>query len=422
MKFLLRVVLSVFHVFIIAFSLPVCIWLRSSRTKRISKNQPRLIWGTQPIINFAYWNRALQLLGYRSISCTIGVYPNFNFTNWDFVKSKYIHRELFKTFIFLKSIISFDVIFTDMNGFIFGNSFFRFLEAQIFHIHGMKIVILPYGGDQWIYHRIRSLQVQHVYQINYPQLAKKQKHMERVSNYWNSNADVVIPGLCGVNGMGRWDVLTICPLHIDTAIWKPRTEIEKSSSFKVVHFPNHRGVKGTEFIVSAIEKLKQKGYPFELILIENTKNEIVRSIISAKADVVVENIIGHGHGLSAVESMALGIPTIINCEDDSFYEVFRNYSFFNECPLVSANHENLAEILINLYLNPNLRKDLSEAGIQYVAKYHSFKAAQELFSAILKKISDPSYELIHFFHPVIGFYKDHQKIRVPLNKNRIIEF
>lgn len=419
MKILLRAALTVFHALLILASLPIAIFSRFPRIRRISLNQARLAWGAQPIINFAYWSRALKLLGRTSISFTVGVYPNFNPSNWNVVKPNYLHQEFFKALIFLRAIFFYDVVFTNMNGFVFGNSLFRFLEAQIFHIHGLRIVILPYGGDQWIYHRIRSLQVQHVYQIDYPKLAKNQREMERITTYWNRYADVIVPGLCGVNGMGRWDVLTICPLHIDITIWKPAEISKAKTSFKVVHFPNHRGVKGTEFIIAAVEQLKRDGYPFELILMENTKNDIVRSTIATEADVVVENLIGHGHGLSAIESMALGVPTIINCEDDSFYEVFRNYSFFDESPLVSANHSNLTEILISLYKDSELRAQLREAGINYVYKYHSFKAAQELFSAILTKLSDPSYDLINFFHPLLGFYRNQPRIKVPLVKNRI---
>lgn len=36
----------------------------------------------------------------------------------------------------------------------------------------------------------------------------------------------------------------------------------------VGHMPNHRGVKGTEFLIDAIERLKSEGVKVELLLIE----------------------------------------------------------------------------------------------------------------------------------------------------------
>jgi predicted metal-dependent TIM-barrel fold hydrolase len=63
----------------------------------------------------------------------------------------------------------------------------------------------------------------------------------------------------------------------------------------IAHAPNHRGFKGTEFLIEAVKNLSDEGLKVELILLENFQNSIVREVLSLRADILVEQLIYPGY-------------------------------------------------------------------------------------------------------------------------------
>jgi glycosyltransferase involved in cell wall biosynthesis len=408
-------------ILILIFAIFFARFTKNTRINRIKNKKPRMFWGPTPVINFSIWSKAMNSAGFYSKSIAIDPYSINEKTDWDYVISRKKGYDIDRMFYLLKTLFYFDVLFISFDGFLLGDTRLRFYEFQIYHFLGIKVVCLPYGGDQHIYNRIRSIEVQHAYQVNYPEASRNQPKFERRTNYWTSNADLLLPGHMGVNGIGRWDVFAMSMLHLDNMKWSASDVPIQESPIVVGHFPNHRGVKGTEFLVEAIEQLTKTGLNIELRLFENIKNAELIRILREDVHIVFEHMTGHGHGLAAVEAMSLGKVVINNSEDDSFYDPFRTYSYFSECPIVSANRENLADVIKTLANNKSLRERLGKAGIAYVEKYHSFRACEELFSKVIEKLADPNTELINFFHPIIGFYRDAPKIQVPLLKQRIMK-
>ena len=195
---------------------------------------------------------------------------------------------------------------------------------------------------------------------------------------------------------------------------------EKLKTYKIIHTPNHRGVKGTEFIINAVQRLQKEGYRLELVLIENKSNDEVHRIMSLEADILIEQLNGYGYALSGLECMACGIPVISSPQDDDYMELLRTMSFFDECPLIGSSPTLIYHDLKALLDNPSLMVELGEAGQKFVKKYHSYEAARFFFGEIIKKLYDNEYQIINMFHPLIGSYKaSESKIRTSLIKNRI---
>jgi hypothetical protein len=186
---------------------------------------------------------------------------------------------------------------------------------------------------------------------------------------------------------------------------------------KLIHTPNHRGVKGTEFILDAVATLKKEGFKIELTLLEQISNEEVKRFMG-EADILVEQLVV-GYGLSAIEGMAKGLTVISNLEDENRNGVFRSYSYFNECPIVSANRQNITDILRSLIKNPQLRRELGAAGRAYVQKYHSYDFGQYLFGQIYKKIwHGEELDLLNMFHPLSS---ENYNKNLPIIKNPLIQ-
>ena len=372
----------------------------------------------------------MKRVNYNSETFTKGYYTIINKRDdWD-----KIIEECYQTlpyhfrgfFAFLESLFKYDVFVISFDGFFIGNTLFENFQAQIMKIAKKKVIILPYGSDSYAYKMIRSTSLIHGLIMSYPEASRKQKYITNKVDYWCKYADAVITGIMGPDGFGRWDVLTPSPFCIDLDQWKPSLKKNLANGIDdrvvIAHAPNHRGFKGTEFIIQSIEKLKSEGLLIELILIEKKQNTEVKRILCEETDILVEQLIATGHGFNALEGMASGITVISNLEDDAYLLPMRRWSFFSECPIVSATPETLTDVLRKLVTRPELRCQLGRVGREYVEKYHGFDSAQYLFSNVIDYVYGRKESLINLYHPLLGEYPNRSpKIKHPLVNNRIID-
>lgn len=390
--------------------------------------KPRLVWGSDPIMNNSYWSRAMEKAGWESTTLTTQHYHNSVREDWDIITGDYkiwLPLSLKPYFLFLLAIQRFEIFFISFRGFLLVEGWLWRTQAFLFKCAGVKVVAIPYGSDSYVYRQIKSLETTHALMDSYPQASRAQDSIARRVEYWTKNADVVIPSFMGPDGFGRWDVLIPNLLSIDLDKWIQSTKANTSNGeFKdvvVVHTPNHRGCKGTEFLIEAVRTLKEEGLMVHLKLVEGIPNAEVRQIMRDSADILVDQLVMTGHGLSAIEGMASGIATVSNLEDDSIMTTFRRWTYFGECPLVSASPENITDVLRVLVKNPDLRRELGEAGRAYVEKYHGFDSSQYLFERVIRYLQQGDRDLLwNLYHPLLGEYPNRlPKITHPLEKNRV---
>jgi hypothetical protein len=391
-------------------------------------NIARLVWGPIPILNNSYWSKSMKINGFNSFTYTYNYYQNVNKRNdWDIIlDEKYLYfHSIFKPYIaFLDSMLKYDIFFIPFSGYFLGFTRLWFIEAFLFKLFNKKTVLLPYGADAYVYNRTKSTTLNHALLLSYPNAGINQKKIQRKVDYWIQHADLIIAGIMGPDGLGRWDVLIPSILFIDLDLWKPSKKVTSNKNIKIVHTPNHKGFKGTEFIINAINELKNEGLDVELLLIENKQNEEVRYILENEADILIEQIVAPGHALSALEGMSSGLPVISNLDDDQYLLPFRRWSYFSECPIVSANPENIKLIIKNLINDSELRYKLGLAGRKYVEKYHGLDSAHYLFKNCIdliyyNKISKE--KLLNLYHPLKNsFINNNININNPLKNNKIV--
>jgi hypothetical protein len=391
---------------------------------------PRLIWGADPIISNKYWSDSLKEKGYVSKTLMTGFYSSINKReDFDLFIEELTSARLPKNFAayyaFFYAIYNFDIIHHPAHGFLLRfTNWMKHKEGTLIKWAGCKNVVLPYGSDIWMYSRINNLELRHALLLSYPMAAKFESEIQKQINYWIGYSSIFFPVL-QTDGVGYWDILSYNYVVINENKWALNTNFSDqkngvNDTVKIIHSPNHRGVKGTEFIIQAVENLKNEGLKVELILLEKLPNEKVNELM-ADADILAEQLI-IAHGLSAVEGMAKGLAVISNFEDESRNKVFRTYSYLNECPIVSAGPENITDVLRSLVVNPALRRELGVAGRAYVEKYHSYAFGQFLFGQIYKKIwNGENIDLLNMFHPLNKDSYNNQSplVKHPLLKNKL---
>jgi len=131
----------------------------------------------------------------------------------------------------------------------------------------------------------------------------------------------------------------------------------------ILHVPTEPLVKGTRYVIEAIDRLKSEGYKFEFRLKRQlTQTEMYEEITSC--DIYIDELLCGSHGVTSVETMAAGKPTLTYIRPDLVPK------FPTEMPLVNANPDSIYEKLKDLICEPALRSDLSYRSRLYVEKYH----------------------------------------------------
>jgi glycosyltransferase involved in cell wall biosynthesis len=413
----------------------------SSCKKRNPKtSKPRLFWGTIPILNYKYWNEALRAEGYDSKTVMYSYFAAINkktdfdiYLYEDILTPKYLLPIFYSRWLFpnlakvhwiLYIAKNFDILNISLLGVVYRSDDLWKYELKFYKKLGLKIVALPYGADYQRYSKIYSKSWHHVLLINYPQGAIDEPLTEEKVTFLTQHADCIMAGF-QFDQLGRWDILPYAIYPMDCTLWQPKTHYSENDGIngvvKVYHTPNHRGVKGTEFLIEAVNSLKEEGLKVELILLEKIQNDKVRQLLHEDADILVEQLI-LSYALSAIEGMATGLPVISNLDEEIYTRVFRRYSYLNECPILSSTPERIKEDLRTLIINPELRKQLGMAGRKYVEKYNSFEAMSAIFSAIYDKIwYGKNVDLINFFnsHNKDSYSNKKEKIKHPLFENKL---
>ncbi len=133
---------------------------------------------------------------------------------------------------------------------------------------------------------------------------------------------------------------------------------------KIIHAPSDSGIKGTQYVLDAIEKLKQMNIEFDFeILTGKTHKEIQKAI--SGADILIDQMVAGWYGLISVEAMALGKTTVCFLKESL-------YNFIPDIPIINLNPDNLAEGLESLIKDKEKLKSLGMAGRKFAEKYHDY--------------------------------------------------
>jgi len=394
------------------------------------RKETELIWGTVPLINNKYLSNAMSDIGWKSKTLVTHYYSVYKREDFDVyfedLIPTWLTNEILKTrlspyFAMLYILEHASIVFMSFLGGAFGSTPLWDFESQLLQQAGIKTVLASYGGDTWLYSQILNPCLRHVLIADYPQAGRSEETIAAKVRYWQENADIVVFGV--VDGISRWDVLPVNYVCIDESQWQPKKYYSQNDGIngvvRVIHTPNHRAVKGTEFLLHAVEQLKAEGLQIDLILLEGVPNERVRELMQ-EADILAEQFILR-YGLSGIEGMASGLPVMSPLDFEVYTRLLRRYSYLDECPIVSTTPENLLINLRTLIKHPELRQELGIAGRQYVEKYHSRKAAQYIFGSVCDKLLyGKDINLMNLFHPLLSSYnKNSPYIHHPLLENNL---
>ena len=194
----------------------------------------------------------------------------------------------------------------------------------------------------------------------------------------NNDANEIVRCLAKLDyGIIVWDTETFIDRKITSKVGiVPHASVNKlqNNSIKnlsaekkviIIHSPTASIAKGTQFVLKAIEKLKEKNIPFEFRLLKNLPNEEYQQLLM-EADIYIDQLIWGAYGVAAQQALEMG-KVVVAYITPARLKLFQE---INNLPVQNATIDNLAEVLEILIINREMREEISRQSILYYKKMH----------------------------------------------------
>lgn len=266
--------------------------------------------------------------------------------------------------------------------------FYFFLRAAFvydcFHFHAARS-LLPGNMDLWFLKKLKKKLFFEfhgselrgmLYEYNYPYFKPdptsnyKKYLLKKIARYADG---FILHDAELIPHLPKCDVpIFIVPLRVDVSQFIPVYPRDNFSVPIIVHAPSKRSNKGTDTLLSALNKIE---IPCELVLVEN-KTQTEAFNLYKRADIVFDQISVGTYGVFAIEAMALGKPVLTYISE----EMKDKLPF--SLPIVNVTPNNLKETIEKLLGDYDLRCEIGKNSRKYVEEYHEYKKNSVLLKAI----------------------------------------
>lgn len=137
----------------------------------------------------------------------------------------------------------------------------------------------------------------------------------------------------------------------------------KINKLCIVHAPTSPEIKGTRYVMKAIEELKDT-YDFEFKLVHGISHVEAKKIYE-EADIIIDQLLIGSYGLLAIEAMAMGKTVICWISENM------THRYSKELPIISANPDTLKDKLEYVIKNKDMLEEIGNKGRKFVEKNHA---------------------------------------------------
>jgi len=346
--------------------------------------------GPLPIVSHQYQKKAMELYGYKVETYVDQVY--FITSNFDiradlfFKKYPFLHYSFLPIFLFVFAIFRYKSLYFYFNGgALWRTRILWRLEPYFYRLAGVKTVITAYGGDVQNMSHCDNLLYKTTMSKDYPGFRMLRSGIEKRIDLWTTFGDHLLGGCDWVKYMYHWDTLVLAHFTVDTHEWKPPIVKKKNQKMVVFHAPNHVNIKGSRFIIKAVEELQLEGYKIELIMKQKIKHSNIKKLM-ANVDVVVDQLVVGWYGMFAVEAMSLGKPVLCNIDKNlENLFIFEGIIKKNSLPVIKCDYGNIKEVLKQMIGMKRKLNNIGKKSRSFVMEYHSLNKMGEVFDQINKK-------------------------------------
>ena len=145
----------------------------------------------------------------------------------------------------------------------------------------------------------------------------------------------------------------------------------------VVHAPSNAEVKGSRFVIRALEELSAEGLHFDFQLLDRVPHKEAREWYR-RADIIVDQIMIGATGVLTLEAWALGKPCITYLREDLFEPFYGT----RDLPVANATPDTIKSVLTRLIKDYEWREHLSRRGRETAVGFHDIEKVAEQYLEI----------------------------------------
>lgn len=371
--------------------------------RRLAGNRrgtPRLLFGSASIPSLPALAAAMRQAGYEAASVTVSgpglpTDDRFDMTLHGYaVRSIWRRRTLgqVEAFIaFLRCVLRYDVFNLFFSGGVLRRTALASMELKLLRLAGVRVVMFPYGSDAFALDRIPYPRWREVLAADYPKLAIESPRIEERIRRFSADASAVVGCLVHAVCLPRRDHMMLTCYPVDTDRIEPAFPSPMTPIMRVFHAPNHRVVKGSQYLIEAVARLQAEGLPIELDLAERVPHHEV--LARMRESVVVVDQLIFGYALTAMEGMALGKIVITGRNPDAHDALFADHEGYRNSPMLKASPETIEDVLRNLLASREHWHSIGRASRAYVEKWHSPAATARAWTGVYKRLGLPTPEV-----------------------------
>ena len=162
-----------------------------------------------------------------------------------------------------------------------------------------------------------------------------------------------------------------------------RRDASIAGSPLLVHAPSSSLLKGTQYLIDAVETTRASGGSLELMLLQGFSHAEVK-IRLARADFAVDQLLIGSYGLFAVEAMATGIPVICYLRND----LLDRYP--EKPPIVIATPSTIRQVVLDVMNDLDKYQSVTIAARAYVERHHNAELQARRSMATYGRLCSPS--------------------------------
>jgi glycosyltransferase involved in cell wall biosynthesis len=184
-------------------------------------------------------------------------------------------------------------------------------------------------------------------------------------------------------------------LSLDLAAFKPDLEVPaamrlpRDGRIRILHSfvdsgraAGGKSVKGSPFILAAVDRLKRDGYPVDYFYLNNIPSRLMR-LHQVQADIVVEQLIYGWWGSTGIECMGLGKAVVCYINASLKQEFLKAFPEYDGLPIVEASTDTVYDVLKALIEDPELRARKGRESRRFAERHFDVKENAPAFAELL---------------------------------------
>lgn len=286
-------------------------------------------------------------------------------------------------YVFVKALWRYRVLYFYFNGGPLMSARWSWrIEPFLLKLAGIRTVVMPYGADVQDLVTSPNLLFKHAMSVDYPMFCDRRRRVRRQVDLWTSHADCVLSGVEWVDYMYHWDILMLGHFSIDTSAWAPVEWRPRRGPLRILHAPNHRAIKGTDYFVQAVSDLRDEGYEVELVMLQGVPNDEIKQVMES-VDLVADQLVVGWYAMFAIEAMAMGKPVLCYLRED-LLDLYADAGLIDrgEIPLINCTPKSVKDTIRALIEDESILQRAALAGPCFVAKHHSLEHVGDVFHEI----------------------------------------